>query len=347
MNLAFVISGFGIEKLDPLKIYCRITAENLYKMGMDITIYTIADEKHRKGEYILNGVLIKRFPHEKRDSNDSLHLISRLLKDETGYDAIIFFELKSPITLKSYEKIKNKKIIVPFLYGERERWLPFLKILSSFDAIVFITEREKLNSGINFELKKHRIIEFGIKEKTKIDPLQFKKKYFILSDYILCHSNEERSIEKIVSSFKTLKTKFPFLSLIIWSESDKKIPFDPDIKHFNLKDDNERWNCIKGAILTIYPSQEDTPDFSVLESMALGVPVVVNENSKTLVDYCIKSNGGLWYSTEEEFLEVLSLLIRDRALRNAMGKKGYKYVKESHSLEQNFLKWKSFLSEFV
>ena len=45
-----------------------------------------------------------------------------------------------------------------------------------------------------------------------------------------------------------------------------------------------------------------------------------------LVEHCVKSNGGLYYSTRDEFVECLKLLMGDAGLRAAMGRNGREYV---------------------
>ncbi len=332
MNLAFVTSHYGIERIEPLEVYCRKTAENLYKRGLDVTIYTETDGK-KEGEYILNGVLIKRF-------KDFLHL---LLKEEGKYDGIVFFGMV-PAILKKAENFRKRKIIVPYLYEVHENKELLSKTLSKFDGIVFMTEMEKLLLPLEFERKE--IIELWVEIRTKIDPLNFRKRNFILSDYILSFV-DEKNFRGIYENFKILKRIFPFLTLIMTGQFSRNIPFELDIKFMDLRDEKDRLECIKGSLFTLFPSKKDSFDYFFLESMGLGVPIVVDEINKTLVDYCLKSNGGLWYSGREEFVEVASILVKDKFLRNGMGRKAQKYVKESLSSERIFLKWKEFLNSII
>ncbi len=154
-------------------------------------------------------------------------------------------------------------------------------------------------------------------------------------------------MREIFEKFWILKKNFPFLTLIITGKFSGNFPFNPEIKYMELKDERERAGCIKGSLFTLFPSYEDEPDFLFFESLSLGVPVVVNERKETLVDYCLRCNGGLWYSGMEEFVEVSSLIIRDKLLRNRLGREAQRYIKENHSPEKNFLKWKEFLNSFI
>lgn len=339
MNLAFLIAKYGIENFEPLEIYCRTTAENLYRRGIDVVIYTNTNGRE-KGEYILNGVLIKRFKLEKGKAF-SPYLLKKLIEEEKNYDAILFFGLKNYENIKGAEGLKGKKILVPYLYEKVEDKDYLSRIFSEFDGLVFITEKEKLN--LRLELKRSEVIEIGIDIKTKIAPDLFRKRYFIFSDYILCYGKDE-DLKETFENFKILRRKFPFLTLVVLGKFSGKFPFDPDIKYIELTDEKERLECVKGSLFTLFPSKEDKPDYFFFESLSLGVPAVINERNDALVDYCSKSNGGLWYSGKEELLEIASLLVKDKLLRNEMGIKAQKYIKENHSPQKIFLKWKEFLS---
>lgn len=75
-----------------------------------------------------------------------------------------------------------------------------------------------------------------------------------------------------------------------------------------------------------------------LQYMALEIPTImspVGVNKDIIQD----GENGFLASTQEEWIEKLSLLIENAALRKKMGKAGYETVKESYSVEANKEKW--------
>jgi glycosyltransferase involved in cell wall biosynthesis len=74
--------------------------------------------------------------------------------------------------------------------------------------------------------------------------------------------------------------------------------------------------------------------FKLLQCMAVGMPVVC---SPVGVNTEIVSDGteGFWAATQDEWVDRLSWLIRDRSLRREMGKKGREKVEKYFSLEAN------------
>ena len=64
--------------------------------------------------------------------------------------------------------------------------------------------------------------------------------------------------------------------------------------------------------------------------MRVGTPILANARSEVLVEHCVKSNGGLYYADRDEFVECLTLLIRDARLRAAMGRNGRDYIRQNY-----------------
>ena len=58
-----------------------------------------------------------------------------------------------------------------------------------------------------------------------------------------------------------------------------------------------------------------------------------------LVEHCLKSNAGLFYTDRDEFIEAANLLLGDERLRRAMGRNGKEYVKRNY-------RWDVILSKY-
>jgi glycosyltransferase involved in cell wall biosynthesis len=63
-----------------------------------------------------------------------------------------------------------------------------------------------------------------------------------------------------------------------------------------------------------------------MESWVAGRPVIVNERCAVTMDFCLESNGGLFFSDYPEFREVLIALTDDPKLCTALGINGRQYV---------------------
>jgi glycosyltransferase involved in cell wall biosynthesis len=68
---------------------------------------------------------------------------------------------------------------------------------------------------------------------------------------------------------------------------------------------------------------------SLLESLAVGTPVLANASNAAAVEHCRRANAGLYYSNREEFVGALTEL-RARSLRERLGENGRRYVRHHH-----------------
>ena len=53
----------------------------------------------------------------------------------------------------------------------------------------------------------------------------------------------------------------------------------------------------------VCPSPYESLSLLALEAMSVGTPVLVNARSEVLVEHCVRSNAGLYYSNKDEFVE--------------------------------------------
>jgi glycosyltransferase involved in cell wall biosynthesis len=107
------------------------------------------------------------------------------------------------------------------------------------------------------------------------------------------------------------------LSLVLVGNSLLPIPTHPRIRHLGFVDDADKFDAMAAAELLIMPSYFESLSMVALEAWALGRPVLVNGRCEVLKAQSIRSNAGLYYETEAEFVEALRALERNRWLAEA------------------------------
>jgi glycosyltransferase involved in cell wall biosynthesis len=120
------------------------------------------------------------------------------------------------------------------------------------------------------------------------------------------------------------------LSLVLMGVKTMRVAEEPYLRQAGVLPDRERMVAYEAAELTIAPASSDLLAESVLESFAVGTPVLASARNAAAVEHCSKANAGLYYGNREEFVECLQLLARDAALRRKLGENGRKYIEEHY-----------------
>jgi glycosyltransferase involved in cell wall biosynthesis len=108
------------------------------------------------------------------------------------------------------------------------------------------------------------------------------------------------------------------------------LPEEPFIRFAGLLSDSERLQALEAATVVVCPSPYESLSLLALEALSVGTPVLANARSAVLVEHCVRSNGGLWYTDRDEFVEALKLLVGDERLRQALGRNGRDYVRHAY-----------------
>jgi glycosyltransferase involved in cell wall biosynthesis len=111
------------------------------------------------------------------------------------------------------------------------------------------------------------------------------------------------------------------------------LPEEPYVRFAGLLSDRERLEALEAATVVVCPSPYESLSLLALESLAVGTPILANTRSAVLVEHCVRSNGGLYYADGDEFVECLTLLIRDAKLRAALGRNGRDYIRQNFRLD--------------
>lgn len=139
------------------------------------------------------------------------------------------------------------------------------------------------------------------------------------------------------------------IKLVVIGRPTMEIPPHPDIIPLGfLQDEPFAWMARARAL--VLPSVMESLSLVVLESMALGVPVLVNGRCAVTRGHCRRSNGGLYYYTYEEFASALTLLLTQPELRRQLGRQGQAYVREYYAwdvVEGRFVNWLTWVAKRV
>lgn len=321
--------------------------------------------EYSPGETFLQGVSLKRFSVKReRDINSfnrfseqifskahshedelrwlekqgpySPELISALEKEAPSYDVLIFFTYLYYNTYWGLKKAKGRKVLVPTAHDEPPLYLDIMKdVFSIPDAFIFNTPSEKglLSRLFSFEGKYQDIVGVGIEMSEVRDRSAFLAKYNIWPPFILYAGRIEpgKGCQDLLDYFLAYSGKNPDLRLVLIGKLLMDLPPHPKIRYLGFLPPEEKNAAMASALVTVHPSRLESLCMAALESMALKIPILVQEKTQPLRNHTLQGRSGLFYSNYDEFEESLNLLIRDSRLRRSMGENGLRYVQDHYS----------------
>ncbi len=373
MKIAFVVQRYGLEVNGGAELLCRQIAEHLSKYFTIEIITTCAiDYVTWKNEYpegisFLNNILLHRFPVDyPRDNqkfnqysekifnqphikNDEIRwmklqgplsseLFNYIKEKENDYDLFIFFTYLYCTTFFGLPLVSNKAILVPTAHDEPPIYLSIFNDLFKLpQAILYNTEEEEKFVNLKFKVEStpHTIIGTGIDVPDTIDPAAFEQKYGLKNFIVYVgRVDESKGCGELFNYFLRYKREKPSsLILVVLGKPVMELPRHPDIFPLGFVSEEDKFNCISASELLVMPSVFESLSIVLFEAWYCNRPVLVNGNSEVLKGQCIRSNGGLWYTSYEEFKEGLEILLKNRDIRKILGENGRGFVDTNYSWE--------------
>jgi hypothetical protein len=173
-------------------------------------------------------------------------------------------------------------------------------------------------------------------------PERFRKKYNIQGPFAVYvgRIDENKGCRELFSHFGAYLKAGGALTLVLIGNSILEIPVDRHVRHLGFLDDTDKFDAIAASELLIMPSFFESLSMVALEAWALGRPVLANGKCDVLKGQCIRSNAGLYYDSEPEFVEALRAIEVNRWIASSLGKNGRQYYRDNYDwpvIERKYL----------
>jgi glycosyltransferase involved in cell wall biosynthesis len=299
-------------------------------------------------------------------------LVEYIEHHHQNYDILVFFTYLYAPTALGIKVAPAKSLLVPTAHDEPAIRLGiFNDVFSSAAGIAWNTESERRFVASNFHLRTlvEDVVGCGVEvpestlgemtEEEHIERASDPTMRELLAPHIEGAANAFRRRHKLHDSFvlyggridpgKGCEELFEYFqayikdggtaNLMLMGVKLMPIPEDPHVRFAGILPDEERLHALEAASVVVVPSPHESLSLMALEAFATGTPVLANGHSEVLVDHCRQSNAGLYYFDRYEFGEALKLLLKDEALRSAMGKNGKAYVDRHYRWHTVLLKY--------
>ena len=160
--------------------------------------------------------------------------------------------------------------------------------------------------------------------------------------------DDHKGSSMLAAFFRTYKERHPGpLALALVGPISATIPEHPDIVLTGIVGEEDKWDVVRDATVSISPSALESFSLVVLEAWIERIPVVVNATCDPTREHCERSGGGLWFGTYAEFEAVMERLLADAPLRRHLGERGRAYVDEHYQWPVLIRRYARFLTEVV
>jgi glycosyltransferase involved in cell wall biosynthesis len=294
-------------------------------------------------------------------------LLEHIKRQHRSYDALVFFGLWHPLTVNGLEAAPERSLLFPHLQLRPElRFELWADVLSTPRAIGYFSssERKLVHSYVGVVPQFEEVIGIGVDPppqqaypRHQQDPadvisaddsangedvleesylegrgVPFRRRHRLYDNFALYGGRVEpdNGCEEMLEYFDSFaSTRSEEMGLVLMGVKMMTIPEAPYLRLAGVLPDRERMTAYEAAAVTIAPTSDDLLSQSLLESLAVGTPVLANSSNVASVEHCRRANAGLYYSNRGEFVGALTEL-RARSLRERLGENGRRYIRHHH-----------------
>lgn len=209
---------------------------------------------------------------------------------------------------------------------------------------LFIKKYE-VNKKINIIGTGMDIDRFDKKNFDKIEIDKLKQKYNIKeTDFIIGSISrlaKEKSIDKVIETYKTILEKIPNSKLLIVGDGPDREELLNQVKDLELEDnvifvgkipieDIQYYYQLMDIFVTF--STTETQGLTVLEAMASSLPVLAIKDD-SYIDAIINNKNGYLFTKDEEYIELVYKIYSDKNLYKKLSLNSYELSK-THSMDE-------------
>jgi glycosyltransferase involved in cell wall biosynthesis len=300
----------------------------------------------------------------------SAGLLEHVKQQQHAYDAVVFFSMSAATTVFGLPLAPARSVLFPYVQLTPALRLGlWADVLSSPRAIGLVSaaERPLMRQYVRAAVSNEELVGIGIERspghaypRHQQDPaddlveddgpaadaeaaalesplegrgIPFRRRHRLYDPFALYGGRIEpdNGCQEMLDYFDSYAASNPDpLALVVMGVKMMRVGEAPYLRQAGVLPDRERMVAYEAAEITIAPASSDLLAESVLESFAVGTPVLASARNAAAVEHCSKANAGLYYENRDEFVECLQLLASDASLRHKLGTNGRRYIEEHY-----------------
>jgi glycosyltransferase involved in cell wall biosynthesis len=298
-------------------------------------------------------------------------LIEYLKRANRSYDVLAFFGLWHPLTVHGLEVAPERSVLFPYLQLQPAlRFGLWPDIMRSVRGLGFFSDSERrlLHAYAGVRHQCEEVVGIGVDPppqqaypRHQQDPndaivddddigaedefespeyldgrgVPFKRRHRLYGRFALYGGRVEsdNGCEEMLEYFDTFAASDNDATLVLMGLKMMKVPEEPYLRLAGVIPDRDRMTAYEAADVTIAPASDDLLAEPLLQSLAVGTPVLACARNAAAVEHCRRAGAGLYYANREEFVGALTLLTSNANLRDRLGANGRAYIRSHHRWE--------------
>jgi glycosyltransferase involved in cell wall biosynthesis len=369
VKILFVIQRYGLEVAGGSELHCRWLATRLARRHQVEIATTCALDyiewrnHYPPGDDTVDGIRVRRFPVARPRSQHRFSLIQDVVfhdehtaEDEREWvvengpvcpalikalpswpaDVVVFYSYRYYQSFFGVPAVADRAVLVPTAEEDPAVELPvFAPLFRAPRGLLYLTpeERALVNGVSGNEAVPSVVIGSGINVPDGWTSADVRSRYALPERFLFYAGRIDRNkgADKLFTYYRRLADEWPEVPpLVLVGTPALPIPEHPKIRHLGYVGEDDKFALLAACDVLLMPSAYESLSVIVLEAWAMGRPVLVNAACKVLEGQCVRSGGGLFYRGYAEWSEALRVLVRDRALGDALGAAGREYVRREY-----------------
>jgi glycosyltransferase involved in cell wall biosynthesis len=277
-------------------------------------------------------------------------LVRALRGEHAAFRAVVFFTYLYYPTCEGLRSAAERSLLVPTCHDEPPlRFRLYDEVFARPRGFAFLTAAEEALVRRRFDVggRPALVAGMGVEEGGPPDVEGFRARYAVHGRYVAYAGRIDAGkgcAEMLAHYERFRRERGTAAELLLMGRMALPGPLGDGVRYLGYLSDEDKRAALAGAEVVLCPSPYESLSIVLLEGFAVGRPGLVNGRSPVLVDHCRRANAGLFYDDGEEFVEALDLLLRDGALRHALGESGRLYVRQHYGWDAVLSRYRSLIA---
>jgi glycosyltransferase involved in cell wall biosynthesis len=276
-------------------------------------------------------------------------LVEALRGEKDHYAAVVFFTYLYYPTYWGLREAPERSVLVPTTHDEPPlAFSIYREVFARPRAFAFLTPaeqalvRERFGTGDRPAV----IAGMGVDPAVPGDPAAFRARHGLAGPYALYAGRIDAGkgcAAMLAHHERYRRERKGAAELVLVGQLAMAEPRQEGVRYLGFLSEEDKATAMAGAAAVVCPSPYESLSIVLLEGLAHGTPGLVNAGSAVLKEHCLRSNAGLFYADSDEYAEALDLLVREEALRRALGANGRRYVEAECRWRVVLDRWRALL----